>query len=158
MRILAGDDETKVSLKDLVARVLAFDYLGSLAASILFPLALLPFLGMVRTSLLFGLFNAAIALWAVHAFRPRIRAFGLVRVQSLVTAALLLGGFVMARDLEDFGESELYDFPVIWRSRPRRGATTCTWSCSAAVTGSRCASCCATTRWAGSISSISIRR
>jgi spermidine synthase len=41
------------TLKDLVARVLAFDYLGALAASILFPLALLPHLGLVRTSLLF---------------------------------------------------------------------------------------------------------
>ncbi len=131
MRILAGDGEEgekTYALKDLVARVLAFDYLGSLAASILFPLALLPFLGMVRTSLLFGLFNGAVALWAVHAFRPRIRAFGLVRAQAFVACALLLGGFVMARDLEDFGESELYDFPVIFSQRtPYQRLTITRW-------------------------------
>ena len=57
------------TLRDLVARVLAFDYLGSLAASILFPLALLPHLGLVRTSLLFGLLNAAVALWSAYVFR-----------------------------------------------------------------------------------------
>ena len=128
MRILAGDDEAKVSLKDLVARVLAFDYLGSLAASILFPLALLPFLGMVRTSLLFGLFNGAVSLWAVYAFRPRIRAFGLVRAQALVVCGLLGVGFAMARDLEDFGETELYDFPVIFSQRtPYQRLTITRW-------------------------------
>jgi spermidine synthase len=131
MRILAGDGgggERSWTLKDLVARVLAFDYLGSLAASILFPLALLPFLGMVRTSLLFGLFNGAVALWAVHAFRSRIPAFGIVRVQTLLCCALLGAGFVTARDLEDFGETELYDFPVIFSQRtPYQRLTITRW-------------------------------
>ena len=53
-------DELK--FKDLVSQVLTFDYLGALAASISFPLLFVPRLGLVRTSLLFGLLNALVGL------------------------------------------------------------------------------------------------
>src|SRR5947209_2560281 len=42
-----------LDFKELVSRVLSFDYLGSLLAAILFPILLVPKLGLVRTSLLF---------------------------------------------------------------------------------------------------------
>ena len=116
------------TLKDLVARVLAFDYLGSLAASVLFPLALLPHLGMVRTSLLFGLLNAAVALWAVHAFAAQIRRLTWLRVQTLGAATLLFVAFVAGPQIEDFGESELYDFPVIFSKKtPYQRLTITRW-------------------------------
>ena len=41
--------------------MLAVDYLGALAASLLFPLLLVPHLGLVRTGFLFGLLNVAVA-------------------------------------------------------------------------------------------------
>lgn len=119
MRILAGDarEDERWPLRELVARVLAFDYLGSLAASVLFPLALLPYLGLVRTSLLFGLFNATISIWAAYAFREQIRGFAWVRVQAFVVTAILGVGFIAAPALEAFGESALYDFPVIFSQK-----------------------------------------
>lgn len=115
-------------LKDLVARVLAFDYLGSLAASVLFPLALLPYLGLVRTSLLFGLFNAAVALWAVHAFADTLRHRGWLRGQALLVLALLGAGLWGGKRLEDLGESALYDFPVIFSQKtPYQRLTITRW-------------------------------
>ena len=59
MRILRD----RFDFKDVVANVLTFDYLGALGASLLFPLVLVPHLGLVRAALLFGLINAAVALW-----------------------------------------------------------------------------------------------
>src|SRR5262249_48373742 len=50
--------------KDMISRVLAFDYLGALIASLLFPIFLVPQLELVRTSFLFGMLNAAVALWS----------------------------------------------------------------------------------------------
>nr|HMN81260.1 polyamine aminopropyltransferase [Burkholderiaceae bacterium] len=50
------------ALKELVSQVLTFDYLGALVVSIAFPLLLAPRLGLIRTGLLFGLMNAAVAL------------------------------------------------------------------------------------------------
>ena len=69
MRILR---ET-VDFKELVARVLTFDYLGALVASLLFPILLVPHLGLVRTALLFGLLNAAVGLWSTWLFAPLAR-------------------------------------------------------------------------------------
>src|SRR5262245_30113940 len=48
MRIL----KDTLDFKDLISRVLTFDYIGALIASLLFPLFLVPKLGLVRTSLL----------------------------------------------------------------------------------------------------------
>ena len=71
MRIL----ERQVVFKTLVSQVLTFDYLGALAVSIAFPLLLVPHLGLIRTGLLFGLMNAAVALWALWLFRHELRRF-----------------------------------------------------------------------------------
>ena len=76
-----------VQLKDLVARVLAFDYLGALAASILFPLALLPHLGLVRTALLFGVLNAAVALWSTRIFADAMRRPAVMTGQALTVCS-----------------------------------------------------------------------
>src|SRR5687767_241261 len=52
----------QLELKDLIAKALTFDYVGALIGSVLFSLVLVPRLGLVRTSLLFGLINALVAL------------------------------------------------------------------------------------------------
>lgn len=115
MRLMPGKHE----LKDLVARVLAFDYIGALLASIAFPLALLPSLGLVRTSLLFGTFNAAIALWSARAFSAQLVRPRLVTAQALVV--LLVTGTCLAfgARIESFGERQLYESPVIYSQKTR---------------------------------------
>lgn len=105
------------ALKDVVARVLAFDYIGSLAASMLFPLLLLPYLGLVRTALLFGLVNAGVALWFLHAFRDEVGAWARRRALSWCSVAALGGAFWVAPTIEEFGESQLYDAPVVFSQR-----------------------------------------
>ena len=62
MRILKDE----LDFKELVSRVLALDYVGALVASLLFPIFLVPRLGLNRTSLLFGLMNAGVAIWATR--------------------------------------------------------------------------------------------
>ena len=89
MRIL----ERELAFKDLVSQVLTFDYLGALAVSILFPLFLAPHLGMVRTGLLFGLLNVAVALWALHLFRDQLPARGWLATQSWAVFGVLALGF-----------------------------------------------------------------
>ncbi|MEM6796565.1 MAG: polyamine aminopropyltransferase, partial [Acidobacteriota bacterium] len=44
-----------------LSHVLALDYLGALGGSILFPFVVLPWLGLVRASVLFGVMNLAVA-------------------------------------------------------------------------------------------------
>ena len=56
----------RYNFRDVIAHVLTFDYLGALAASLIFPILLVPRLGLVRSAMLFGLINVAVALWTTY--------------------------------------------------------------------------------------------
>ncbi|MEZ5606761.1 MAG: polyamine aminopropyltransferase [Burkholderiaceae bacterium] len=104
MRILRRD----VALKDLVSQVLTFDYLGALAVSLAFPLLLVPRLGLIRTGFLFGLMNAAVALWALWLFRrelPRWREFA---AACALVVALLAAGMAGAGQITTLAEEHFY--------------------------------------------------
>ena len=110
MRILKRD----VVFKDLVAQVLTFDYIGALAVSVLFPLLLAPHLGLVRSALLFGLLNVAVAAWALWLFRAQVGAGGTaLRMQTAVVMTLLIGGFAGAGRFVDMAEANLYAEDIV---------------------------------------------
>jgi spermidine synthase len=110
MRIL----KRNVQLKDLVSQVLTFDYLGALAVSVAFPLVLVPQLGLVRTGLLFGLLNAAVALWALWLFRHELRAFKSHLLAALVTIGLLGAAFAGADRITSLAEDKFYQDKIVF--------------------------------------------
>ncbi|MBN9524432.1 polyamine aminopropyltransferase [bacterium] len=105
----------RLDFKDLVARVLAFDYLGALFASVLFPILLVPKLGLTRTSLVFGMLNAAVGLWATHLLRPLIPrgVFGL-RARGVLVLVVLGVALVKADALTAFAETQLYTDEIVY--------------------------------------------
>lgn len=109
MRILKRDLE----FKEVVSQVLTFDYLGALVVSIMLPLFLIPHLGMVRSGLMFGLMNAAVALWALHIFQAQITARRSLTVQCWLVILILAGGFAGAGHLTSLSESHLYADEII---------------------------------------------
>lgn len=110
MRIL----KRELAFKDLVSQVLTFDYLGALVVSILFPLVLAPQIGMVRTGLLFGMLNVAVALWALHLFRDQLPSRRWLAVQSWTIFGLLAAGFAGAGQLTGIAEAHLYADEIIY--------------------------------------------
>ena len=109
MRILGE----RLGLRDVVAQVLTFDYIGALAVSIAFPLVLAPRLGLIRTAFLFGLMNALVALWAAWLFRDRLRAPRAVALRCAIVLAALAGGFAFAERLTNLAEHQLYSDQII---------------------------------------------
>jgi spermidine synthase len=108
-----------VEFKELVAKVLTFDYLGALAASLLFPIFLVPRLGLVRTSIVFGLANAAVGLWSTWLFAPLLGAVRGLRVKAAVLVVGLTVAFAFADRLTDLAEEGLYADDVVFaRSTP----------------------------------------
>ena len=101
------------ALKDLVSQVLTFDYLGALAVSIAFPLLLVPRLGMIRTGLLFGLMNAAVALWALWVFRRELPARRAHAAAAAVVLALLGAAFVSADAITRLGEDRFFGRHIV---------------------------------------------
>lgn len=111
MRILKDN----LNFKDLVSRVLAFDYIGALVASLLFPILLVPRLGLVRTSLLFGMINAAVGLWGTWLMRPLIKGSVTgMRGRAIAVMVLLAIGVIKANSLTALAEEQLFADDVIY--------------------------------------------
>lgn len=111
MRILKDN----LDFKELVSRVLAFDYVGALVASLLFPIFLVPHLGLVRTSLLFGMFNAGVALWGTWIMRPLIRGnVSALRGRACLVMALLAVGLIKADALTSLAEDGMFADDIIY--------------------------------------------
>ncbi len=109
MRILKRD----LLFKDLVSQVLTFDYLGALAVSILFPVLLVPHLGLMRSGLLFGLLNVAVALWACWLFREQLPNARWLRMQGAISVLTLLAAFAAAGELTSLAEGHLYADEIV---------------------------------------------
>ncbi|MFP2932729.1 polyamine aminopropyltransferase [Pyxidicoccus sp. 3LG] len=103
----------QLKFKDLVSQVLSLDYLGALAASVAFPLLLVPKLGLVRTSLLFGVLNAAVGLWSTWLLAPLLGNPLRLRIKAVALTLLLLVGFVLGDRLTTFYEDQLYADDVV---------------------------------------------
>lgn len=108
----------RFAFRELVSNVLTFDYVGALVASLLFPLVLVPWLGMIRTGFIFGLANVAVAVALLLALRGRER-IGREMAAALLVGASLVGGLVMAESIQHWSEIAFYGEPVIYaRSSP----------------------------------------
>ena len=110
MRIL----RRHVQLKDLVSQVLTFDYLGALAVSVAFPLLLVPHLGMIRTGLLFGWLNAAVALWALWLFRHELRRLKAHALACAATLGVLSLAFAGAERITSVAEDRFYQDRIVF--------------------------------------------
>jgi spermidine synthase len=110
MRLLEG----QVAFKDLVSRVLSFDYAGCLLAAILFPLVLVPDLGLIRTSLAIGLGNAAVGLWGTWLLADHLGDVTGVRIRGFATVAILVAGLVFSTRLTRWSEDRLYADEIVY--------------------------------------------
>lgn len=111
IRILQDQSALRVTL----ANVLGADYLGALAASLLFPFLLLPNLGLVQSGALMGLLNVAIAglLWfwfrnAIGTARAALAALIIFGVVALLTV------FIFGSRLTTWFEAKMYQDEIIF--------------------------------------------
>lgn len=109
MRIL----KDRFQFRDLVAHVLTFDYLGALGASLLFPLLLVPKLGLVRGALVFGILNAGVALWSTWLFREQLPRRHVLRVTALIVLGLLGVGMYAGEQAIAAADDNLYSDEII---------------------------------------------
>jgi spermidine synthase len=104
----------KLQFAELVAQVLTFDYLGALIASILFPVLLAPRLGLVRTSLMFGLLNAIVATATLWLFRSQFLHYRWSQAQCGLVILLLGMGMIKADVITTFAEEGLYADEIVF--------------------------------------------
>lgn len=102
------------SLKVNVSNVFTADYIGALLAALLFPLVLVPQLGLLQTGFLTASLNVGVGLLALYVFRaemPRLRAMLLLAAGLLV---LLVAGFALSERFTTHLENKLYQDEIIF--------------------------------------------
>jgi len=98
------------STSELLGKVMAIDYFGSLVASLVFPLVLLPQLGLMRGAYLVGALNVLVAVLVLLQVRtPR-------KILWAATAAVvaLVGMFMAANRIERSVEALTYNDPIVY--------------------------------------------
>ena len=114
MRILKSHFRDRWQLSELVSQVLTFDYLGALAVAVAFPLLLLPQLGLIRTGVVFGLMNAAVAAWALWLFRSEVRRVRAHAVACALVVATLVAAALGADRLTTWAEDRFYGERIVY--------------------------------------------
>jgi spermidine synthase len=109
----------RLEFKELVSQVFTFDYVGALLASLLFPLVLVPHLGLVRSSFMFGALNAAVALVTLRMLRRHVAWARSLQTAACLVLAVLAVGFLLSEKLLAWSEKSAYADTVIFaRSTP----------------------------------------
>src|SRR5271169_3789955 len=104
----------RYEFRDVIAHVLTFDYLGALGASLLFPIHLVPRLGLVRSAMLFGLVNTGVALWTTYLFSNQLSGTRVLRVACVVVICGLGIGMADARRITATAEDNIYADDIIF--------------------------------------------
>lgn len=117
--LLARVMKTYSPLKENLANVLGFDYVGALAATLLFPFLLLPFVGLYSSSLIFGAVNLLLGCGVAWIFRKELsrrekRGVYLLTATGIVAFGLLL---TWAEPFLQHWEARAYPHRVIYREQ-----------------------------------------
>lgn len=110
MRIL----KNKYEFKELVSNIFTFDYIGGLLASLIFPIVLVPYLGLIRTSLFFGLMNVVVAWLLLYKFEETRYYRRSTLVTILATTILFAIGFAYAEKIMTLSETASFQDKVIY--------------------------------------------
>ncbi len=102
------------NLRVNISNVLTADYAGALAASLVFPLVLVPQLGLVRTGLAFGLLNLFVASLAIWTFRGELARPLRLGLATGLAACVLSFLLVKAPGITRFYEDRLYQDEIVY--------------------------------------------
>lgn len=102
------------SLKVNLSNVFTADYIGALIAALLFPLVLIPQLGLLQTGFVFGLLNASVGVLALYVFRTALhRERRSLLLSTGVTFSVLLAGLTYSGQFTNMMEHRLYQDEII---------------------------------------------
>lgn len=104
---------------DALADVLGFDYIGALAATLLFPFLLLPFVGLYSSSLLFGAVNLLLGFGVCWFFRDQLEHRQRRLVYAYTALGLIAFGMLLAwaQPFLQHWEASAYPHRVIYREQ-----------------------------------------
>jgi len=120
--------QNQESLRQNVAHVLTYDYIGGLIGALLFPILLLPYLGLVRAALVLGLSNLVIAWLNFIRHRHLLHSLWFQVLFSLGIFGWLSYACWTAPQLEHALEQRIYrDQVILTRQTPYQSISVTQW-------------------------------
>lgn len=120
--------ESESELKKNVAHVLTFDYIGGLVGAMVFPLVLLPQLGLIKASLVLGMSNIFVAFLNFIRHRQLLNYFYPLVCVSVISLGGLGYFYVTSEAQEHMIEGALYRDKVIFTQQtPYQKLTVTQW-------------------------------
>ena len=112
-------ESNQSNVRENLANIFTFDYIGGLIGSILFPILLFPKLGFINTALLVGSINILVAILIIFKYGKFIENVKLIKVISIVLLLIivifLFCGDLIAKNIE----SGLYRDDIILSKQTR---------------------------------------
>lgn len=117
--LLARVMKTYYPLKDNLANVLGYDYIGALGATLLFPFLLLPFVGLYSSSLIFGAVNLLLGLAVTLFFREQLAISRRRKIYAWTIGGLVLFSLLLwrAAPFLEAWEARAYPHRVIYKEQ-----------------------------------------
>ncbi|MCP4747518.1 MAG: polyamine aminopropyltransferase [Desulfobacteraceae bacterium] len=114
-----------MAFKDALSNVLALDYIGALAGALLFPLVALPYLGLSRASLVFGVMNLSVAAVGIYLL-GKSRFW--ISMRLAAAALILLFTLFFSNRMVGFLEDLLYQDHIVYaKSTPYQRIVLTRW-------------------------------
>ena len=112
MRIL----KEQLEIDAVISRVLTFDYIGALVGSLGFAIIFVPYVGMLRTSLLFGMLNACVAALSSVLLRDVMSRAAVIRtrVGAVLITSALIATYVFAPRIEVWSEEQMFGARIVY--------------------------------------------
>lgn len=106
-----------LGFEQLISRVFTFDYMGALFASIVFPLVFVPYLGLSKTALFFGILNICTGIVTVYMFQQKLNAPLRLKAVGYVSLILLMVLMIYAERIMSIQEGNQYPGKVIYSAQ-----------------------------------------
>jgi spermidine synthase len=104
----------RVKVSELLARVMAVEYLGALVGAVVLAMAVLPHLASMRAAIVFGLLHAASAWLAARVFAADLEDAHSARARSLAVMAVLGVAWLLSFRLTRAADQEISGDEVIF--------------------------------------------
>ena len=96
------------SLRVTLSNVLAFDYIGALIGSVIFPLILLKYTGLVQSAFIVSLLNVFVAGLLLFQYWKSVEGRYLLIFATVLTSGSLAVAAMYSTDIDNWLESKLY--------------------------------------------------
>lgn len=104
----------RVEFRELISNVFTFDYIGALIASVLFPILLLPKLGVMGTSLFFGIINTLVGIVLCFYLKQDLVQPNRLKIKAFSCLFILIGLLIYSNDILKYSENKLYANQIIY--------------------------------------------